>query len=219
MCTALSPEAFFSLTAFEHRCLFDGCEFVWEALSRLPSYLEQASLGKIQVKVPASATLIFPEKISIGEGTLIEPGAFIQGPCIIGRNCQIRQGAYIRGGVILADHCVVGHVTELKNTIFLNHAAAAHFNYVGDSILGNQVNLGAGAKCANLRLDHSPVSIRTQGKKFVTGLKKLGAILGDGAQIGCNAVLNPGSFLGKNAGCYPLLSVHGYVPDGKIIMR
>lgn len=217
MCTALSPEAFFSLSTFEHAPLFEGCEYVWDALKGLSSYLTNNALGKIECSIPSSVHLLSPETISIGEGTLIEPNVLIQGPCIIGKNCQIRQGAYLRGNILLGDNCIIGHTTEVKNSIFLNSASAAHFNYVGDSILGNAVNLGAGAKCANLRLDHHPITLRVEGKKINTGLKKFGAILGDGCQIGCNAVLNPGTVLGKQAGCYPLLSIHGYIPAGKII--
>lgn len=143
---------------------------------------------------------------------MIEPGVYIQGPCIIGKNCVIRHGAYIREGVICGDYCQIGHSAELKHSILLNHACATHFVYVGDSILGNEVNLGAGVKCANLRLDRSEVVVAWNGKRVKTGLKKLGAIVGDRVQIGCNCVLNPGTLIGKESFSHPLLNLSGYIP-------
>jgi NDP-sugar pyrophosphorylase family protein len=213
MTNSLLPEAFFHLEQFAHRNLFDGCVFVWEALERLSAYIKAQKLGKIEVDIPSSVHLINPETISIGSGTVIEPGAYIQGPCIIGNNCQIRHGAYIRGDVIAGEACVIGHNTEIKHSILLDRASAAHFNYVGDSILGNGVNLGAGVKCANLRLDHSPISIVFEGKTYKTGLKKLGAIIGDGSQLGCNSVTNPGLLMGRQSLAYPCINVHGYIPE------
>ena len=167
--------------------------------------------------MPASAFLVNPELISIGKGTVVEPGAYIAGPCIIGQNCQVRNGAYIRGNVIIGDDCVVGHATEIKGSILLNRVCASHFNYVGDSILGNDVNLGAGLVCANLRLDRQKVSIHYKNQKIPTPLKKLGAIVGDGSQLGCNSVLNPGTVLGKKVFCSPCLNISGYIPGGSFI--
>ncbi len=161
--------------------------------------------------------MVNPEQISIGEGTIIEPGAYIRGPCIIGKNCQIRHGAYIRGNVIIGDHCVVGHATELKHSILLDHAHAAHFAFVGDSILGNGVNLGAGVRCANLRLDGAPVCVQYGEESFSTGMRKLGAVIGDEAQIGCNVVLNPGTCFGKESRCFPGLTVSGYIEGSKCL--
>src|SRR6185436_1697133 len=116
----LSTNQFFSLEAYFHRELFEGSTYVWDALHRLAPYLEEQELGKIEVKVPPTAYLINPELISIGEGTVIEPGAYIEGPAIIGRNNQIRHGAYIRGNVITGEKCIIGHSTEVKHSIFLN---------------------------------------------------------------------------------------------------
>jgi len=213
MAIALSPVQFFSLEEYSHSSLFDGCQYPWEALERLQEYLKSLHLGKIDIDIPSHAYLINPELISIGNGTVIEPGAYIQGPCSIGENCTIRHGAYIRGNVITGDSCVIGHDTEVKHSIFLNCAVAAHFNYVGDSILGNKINLGAGVKCANLRLDNQPIHILVQGEKISTGLNKLGAIVGDGAKVGCNCVINPGTILGRNSFCFPCLNVYGFVPE------
>ncbi len=187
---------FFDLEDFEHAVLFDDIEHVWESLARIKSYLGNWNF-RIDAQVDSRSYLVHPELISIGAGTVVEPGAYIQGPCIIGKNCQIRHGAYIRGDVITGDGVVIGHTTEVKNALFLNGAHAAHFAYVGDSILGNKVNLGAGVKCANFRLDQRNIQVRFEGKKYTTGLRKLGAILGDGSQIGCNSVTNPGTLLKK----------------------
>ncbi len=209
----LALSSFFDLSEFSHASIFDGCDYPWEALSKLSAYLASQELGKIQVDIPSSVFLVNPSLISIGRETIIEPGAYIQGPCIIGNHCTIRNGAYIRGGLITGDGCVIGHDTEVKNSIFLNRSLAAHFNYVGDTILGNAVNLGAGVKCANLRLDHQTIFVTIDGQKIDTQLKKLGAIIGDGAQIGCNCVINPGTLLGKNSFCFPCLNVFGVIPD------
>lgn len=194
-----APHHFFDLDTFEHKALFEGVEHVWQVLGRIKDYLQAKKSFHILGTVSPHAYLINPELISMGEGTIVEPGAYIQGPCIIGKNCQIRHGAYIRGDVIAGDRVVIGHTTEVKNAIFLHHAHAAHFAYVGDSILGNNVNLGAGVKCANFRLDQRKINVRFNGQKHITGMRKIGAIIGDGSQIGCNSVTNPGSLLPKGS--------------------
>lgn len=215
----LSPENFFDLNSFKHRALFAGCQFVWDVLPKIKDYLANQALGNIEVGIPAGAHLFNTHLISIGKGTIIEPGAYIQGPCIIGENCVIRHGAYIRGDCLAGDNCVIGHTTELKNALLLNNAQAAHFAYVGDSVLGNRVNLGAGVKCANLRLDHKEIFIRWNSKKMTTHLKKFGAIFGDGTQIGCNAVSNPGTITGKGVLCHPCLNFEGVIPANSVIKR
>jgi NDP-sugar pyrophosphorylase family protein len=212
-----SCEHFFDLAGFEHHALFEKCDFVWQALEKLNGYLAQCKLGNIEALHQECAYFVNPELISIGKGTIVEPGAYIKGPCIIGKNCHIRHGAYIRGEVVIGDGCVVGHTTELKHTIFLNHAAAAHFAYIGDSILGNNTNLGAGTKCANLRLDGGAVIVHNGHESLSTGMRKFGAIIGDGCQIGCNTVLNPGCVLGKNVHVYPSLNVGGYISSKSLV--
>lgn len=215
--TSFPVAKFFDLTAFAHRAVFDGCSYVWQVLETLEAYLLRQPLGQIHSAHHEYAYLVNPETISIGEGTIIEPGAYIRGPCIIGRDCQIRQGAYIRGTVLIGDRCIVGHTTELKHAILLNHARAAHFAFVGDSVLGNDVNLGAGVKCANLRLDGTPVSVRYRQQSISTELRKFGAIVGDGCQIGCNVVMNPGTLFGKQAKCYPCVNIGGVVEEGMLV--
>ncbi|MDP1836447.1 MAG: LpxA family transferase [Chlamydiales bacterium] len=207
-----SPSAFFDLSKYAHSGLFEGCEYVWEALSRLSQYLKSQQLGKIEVEVPAGVVIVNPELVSIAKGCRLEPGAYIQGPCIIGENTEVRQAAYIRGNVIVGRSCVVGHATEMKHAVFLDGTHAGHFAYVGDSILGNDVNLGAGVKCANVRLDRCEVSVRGDHQKHMTGLKKFGAIIGDFCQLGCNSVLNPGTIMGKDVACAPCVAVGGVIP-------
>lgn len=206
-----STEPFFSLRKFAHRSLWQEGAFVWSALSKLEAYIKRQAF-KIEIVVPKHVHLQSPELISIGEGTVIEPGVFIQGPCIIGKHCIIRHSAYLRGPVILGDHCAIGHSAEIKHSILLDFASATHLVYVGDSILGNRVNVAAGVKCANLRFDRKGISVVIDDKKVKTGLMKFGAVIGDRSQIGCNTVLNPGTLIGRESICYPLLNVHGYIP-------
>lgn len=157
-------------------------------------------------------------RFRIGKGVLIEPGAFIKSPTIIGDQTEVRHGAYIRGNCLIGRNCVVGHATELKHTIFLDGAKAGHFAYLGDSILGNQVNLGAGTKLANLRFIKGDVTIATAKGMIKTGLRKLGAILGDHVQTGCNSVTNPGVLLGRKSMVLPNTTVpSGYHPDSSLI--
>lgn len=211
------PSYFFNLNSFKHACLFDHCSYVWEVLSKISSYLKKYSLGSIETDVPQGTFLVEPSLISIGKGTVIEPGAYIKGPCIIGENCTIRHGAYIRGDFIAGNDCVIGHDTEVKNSIMMNKSNAAHFAYLGDTVLGNGVNLGAGTKCANLKLDHQPISILYEKKLIETGLRKFGAIIGDGSQLGCNSVSNPGSLLGQNVLCYPCINFGGFIASNQIV--
>ncbi len=214
---SLYPDYFFDLSEYRHKSLFKPNKFVWLALNELSKYLETLFLGKIEVEVPVGTFLIDSHLISIGKGTVIEPGAYIKGPCYIGENCTIRHGAYIRGNFLAGDNCVIGHDTEVKNAIFLNHVHAAHFAYVGDSILGNDVNLGAGTKCANLKLDNQQVVLYYQNKNIETGLKKIGAVIGDRTQIGCNSVTNPGTFIGQDVLCYPCLNIGGIIDSQSIV--
>jgi bifunctional N-acetylglucosamine-1-phosphate-uridyltransferase/glucosamine-1-phosphate-acetyltransferase GlmU-like protein len=165
-----------------------------------------------------AGAVLFDSNISIGRGTIVEPGALINGPTIIGDHTEVRQGAYLRGNCLIGNRCVVGHTTEVKNAIMLNDAKAGHFVYIGDSILGNSVNLGAGTKLANLKIIDAQVLLSIEGKIYKTGLRKFGAIIGDSAQTGCNSVTNPGTLLGKGSIVYPCINVPGgYYPAKSII--
>jgi filamentous hemagglutinin family protein len=213
----LLPSVFFNLSEFEHAVLFSNCNYVWEALAEVKKYLASQKLGKIEVEVPQGVYLVNPELISIGKGTTLEPGAYIKGPCILGEKCTVRHGAYIRGNFIAGKECVIGHDTEVKHSIFLNEVHAAHFAYVGDCILGNKVNLGAGTKCANLKFDNSTIVINAEGQLLDTCLRKFGAIIGDGSQIGCNAVSNPGTLLGQDVYCYPCTNFGGFIANNHTV--
>lgn len=212
-----SPSYFFDLSNFAHAKLFENAQYPWNVLSLIETYLKALQLGKIEAKVSSHAYLEKKELISIGEGSIVEPGAYIQGPTVIGKNCVVRHGAYIRGNFIAGDNCVIGHDSEVKNSVFLQGAHAAHFAYVGDSIIGNKVNLGAGTKCANLRLDGGTIIIHYEGQRISTNLRKFGAILGDGTQIGCNAVTNPGTLMGQLVQCYPCTNVGGVIPTRSVV--
>ncbi|MFQ5671691.1 MAG: glucose-1-phosphate thymidylyltransferase [Nitrospinales bacterium] len=169
---------------------------------------------------------VYFEKLGIflDEGTILEPTAIIKGPAVIGKNCEIRQGAYIRGNALVGDRCVIGHATELKNTIMMNHTEAGHFNYIGDSILGSYVNLGAGSRLANLQFRTAeekdqefihPITLQLSGEEMSAGMEKLGAVLGDYVELGCNTVTCPGTLVGKHSWIYPntTLSKGFYRPD------
>lgn len=200
---AMHYEDFFDVTSFEHQQLFKTLQTPWDALKKLHDYLMSQFPQKTKWREFNGVYFEHPELISIGDETVIEPGVYIKGPCIIGKNCIIRHGAYIREDVLIGDGCVIGHATELKASILLNEAKVPHLAFVGDSIIGNHVNLGAGVKCANFRLDGKQIVIKTNKEKITTGLRKLGAIIGDNSFVGCNTVLNPGTVLGKQVCIFP----------------
>jgi len=157
-------------------------------------------------------------RIRIGSGVLVESGAMIKEPAVIGDHTEIRQGAYLRGYCLVGRRCVVGHATEVKHSVFLNDAKAGHFAYVGDSILGGGVNLGAGTKLANFRFIPGEVQVRTGDGPIPTGLRKFGAIFGDGVQTGCNAVTSPGAVVGRESVIMPNTTVRsGYHPPGSVL--
>lgn len=167
-----------------------------------------------------AGAVIWDDRVTFGPGTVVEPGALIKGPTIVGGHTEIRQGAYIRGKCLIGSRCVVGHTTEMKSSIMLDGAKAGHFAYIGDSILGADSNLGAGTKLANLKVRGSVVKVRVGTETIDTGLRKLGAIIGDGVEVGCNSVTNPGVLLGRGCLVLPLSSVaQGYHEPRSIIRR
>jgi NDP-sugar pyrophosphorylase family protein len=199
MRTALSD--FFDLKDQNHEALFAGVENAWEVLPKIGSYL-QANL-KNGSKAKLIGDPVIGDDVHLGEGTIVEPGVYIRGPAWIGKNCEIRHGAYIRENVIAGDGCVLGNSCEFKNCVLLSGAHVSHFSYVGDSIVGRDVNLGAGVILSNYRLDGQTIRVRVAGQLVETGLRKFGAMVGDGASIGCNAVINPGSLVAKEARILP----------------
>ena len=152
----------------------------------------------------------------IAKTAKVAPTAYINGPAIIGKEAEIRHCAFIRGNAIVGEGAVVGNSTELKNVILFNKVQVPHYNYVGDSILGFQSHMGAGSITSNVKSDKTLVTITTSQEKIETNLKKMGAILGDHVEVGCNSVLNPGTIIGANSNVYPLSMVRGFVPAKSI---
>ncbi|MBI3929229.1 MAG: glucose-1-phosphate thymidylyltransferase [Armatimonadetes bacterium] len=200
--------------------LMERAEFPWDPLKELKPFLQQF-LAENGGRVPEALhpSIIIKGDVHIEDGVLLEEGIFIQGPAVLQSGAQVRFGAYIRGNVWIGPDCVVGHDTEVKHSLFLPGAKAAHFAYVGDSILGRDVNLGAGTKLANVKVDmgRETVKVRWNGAVRDSGLRKIGAILGDGVSLGCNTVTSPGTLVGKNSLCYPLSSLSGVYPPNQII--
>lgn len=208
------PADLFDLAQTEHAAVFNGCESAWEALKKIETYLAAHLKPARHNKCEAAAFI--GERVFLGEGTVIEDGAMIKGPAIIGRNCQIRHNAYLRENVIVGDGCLVGNSCELKNALLFNDCQVPHFNYVGDSILGHQAHLGAGVVLSNFKSLGHNVTVLVDGLPLDTGLRKFGALLGDGCDIGCNAVLNPGSIIGRGAVVYPNVNWRGHLPANMI---
>lgn len=177
-------------------------------------------LGKIILKLcdemPPEEYYSPAEDVLISRSARVHPSANIEGPCIIMEGAELRPGAYIRGNALIGREAVVGNCSEVKNAVLFDKAQIPHFNYIGDSILGYRAHLGAGAVASNLKSDKTPVTVLNFGQKTPTGLRKLGAIIGDRAEIGCGAVLNPGTVVGRCATVYPLSSVRGYVEENSI---
>ncbi len=223
-----SPGQFFDLSDPSVADLFEECEYVWDSLKRLKEIVR----GMVRDVTVVHGTVmegayVAPAQVYIDEDARVEPGAFVNGPCYIGPGVEVRHGAYIRGSVILLRESIVGHATEVKNSILLPNAKAPHFAYLGDSVLGSRVNLGAGTKLSNVMITSAKDStsgrrpsivIPSGGDQYDTGLSKLGAILGDDCQTGCNSVLNPGSILEPGCLVYPNASVsRGHYAAGTII--
>ncbi len=205
---------YLDLNQTEHPLLFNETTYLWEVLPKIKEYLQRhlqpANLGTL-VGRP-----FIGEKVFIGKGTTIEEGAMIKGPAWIGEGCELRKGCYIRENVIIGNGVVIGNSSEIKNALIFNEAQIPHFNYVGDSILGFRAHLGAGAILSNVRLDRAEVIVTTDSEKVKTGLKKFGAILGDRVEIGCNAVLSPGSIIGRDSIIYPNTSWRGILPEKSV---
>ena len=217
----LSASWFFQWESTSLASLFEGTTYVWEALDRIDSWLEQ-QLETIPSGRERCLGVIQPgafvgENVILAKGAVVETGAWVKGPAYIGAHSHIRHGAYVREGAIVGEGCVVGHTSEIKTSILLDGSAAPHFNYVGDSILGRHCNLGAGVKLSNLKHTRDEVVIKSQGKHYPTGRAKLGAILGDGVVLGCNAVTNPGTLVGPGTLVYPNAVLRGIYPAHSIV--
>jgi bifunctional N-acetylglucosamine-1-phosphate-uridyltransferase/glucosamine-1-phosphate-acetyltransferase GlmU-like protein len=202
------------LVLFEGR-LFPGrdCEISYGDVIRGGLKVRREGQELPGATVLMAGAVFLGRRIELGRGVLVEPGAMIKEPAIIGDHTEVRQGAYLRGYCLIGQRCVVGHTTEVKHSIFLNDAKAGHFAYVGDSILGGEVNLGAGTKLANFRFLPGEVQVKTPDGVLGSGLRKFGAIFGDRVQTGCNSVTSPGALVGQDGIIMPNTTVRsGYHP-------
>lgn len=222
------PEDFFDISDDIAADLFGDCAYVWQALHKLETWAS-ALIGegqRLNGDIMPGAHLS-DRNLFIGEGARIEPGAYILGPAFIGAGAVVRHGALVRENVVMLSGSILGHASEAKNSLFLPQAAAPHFNYVGDSIIGKKANLGAGTKLSNLAItskkdpvtsQRPTIKITIEDEEFDTKLSKMGAILGDGVQTGCNSVLNPGCLVGRHSLIYPNLSLgKGFYPPNSVI--
>ena len=194
--------------------IFEGVTYPWEVLPEIGAFIQK--LGKTLSEEEYEKR---GEDIWIAKSAKVFPTVYIHGPAIIGKNAEIRHCAFIRGNAIVGEGAVVGNSTELKNVILFNKVQVPHYNYVGDSILGYKSHMGAGSITSNVKSDKSPVTIQTGYGKVQTGLKKMGAVLGDEVEVGCNSVLNPGTVVGKKSNIYPLSMVRGYIPPCSIYKK
>lgn len=210
----IKNKALFNLDETIAKDIFEDVTFPWEVLPLIKDFIKTLgeSLSEEEYEHPA-------EDIWIAKTASVAKTASISGPCIIGKNTEVRHCAFIRGSAIVGENCVVGNSTELKNVLLFNNVQVPHYNYVGDSILGYKSHMGAGSITSNVKSDKTKVSIRYQGDMVHTGLKKMGAILGNYVEVGCNSVLNPGSIIGSNTTIYPVSMVRGFIPKGSIYKK
>lgn len=194
--------------------LFEGAEYPFEVLPKIGDFIK-----KLGLTLDSEIYENKGENIWIAKSAKIAPTAFITGPCIIGENTEVRHCAFIRGNALIGNNCVVGNSTELKNVVLIEKVQVPHYNYIGDSVLGTGSHLGAGAITSNVKSDKTLVSVKYNGEVLETGLKKFGAMVGDGVEVGCGSVLNPGTVIGKNSNIYPLSSIRGVVPENSIYKK
>lgn len=211
MSIALETKNLYDLSHSLAAPLLEKYSYPWEALGEIGSFILE--LGK---SLDPQVYDKREENVWVAKSAKLYPGIYIAGPCIIGPGTEVRPGAFIRGNALVGEGCVVGNSTELKNVILFDGVQVPHYNYVGDSILGYKAHTGAGAITSNVKQDKTPVTVDTGEERLNTGLKKFGAMLGDFAEIGCNAVMNPGTVVGRGSRVYPLSMVRGFVPSGFI---
>ena len=194
--------------------LFTEAEYPWEILPRIHDFILE--LGK---RLPEEDFEKRGEDIWVARSAKVAPTACLNGPLIIDEEAEIRHCAFIRGNAIVGKGAVVGNSTELKNVVLFNKVQVPHYNYVGDSILGFKSHMGAGSITSNVKSDKTLVVVKNEEEKIETGLKKMGAMLGDHVEVGCNSVLNPGTVIGRNSNVYPTSCVRGVIPAGHIFKR
>ncbi|MDO4198040.1 MAG: UDP-N-acetylglucosamine pyrophosphorylase [Erysipelotrichaceae bacterium] len=186
-------------------------EYPWEALKGIKEYIVE--LGN---RLDKNEYIEIKDQVWVHKSADIYESACINGPCIIGANTEVRHCAFIRGSALVGDNCVVGNSVELKNVILFDNVQVPHYNYVGDSILGYKSHMGAGSITSNIRSDKKLITVHNGDEDMDTGIKKIGAMLGDYVEVGCNSVLNPGTIIGRNSNIYPTSCVRGTVPENSI---
>ena len=191
--------------------LFTGATYPWEVLPKISAFI--VALG---ATLPADKFEKRGDDVWIAKSAHVFDSAYINGPCIIDEDAEVRQSAFIRGNAIVGKGAVVGNSTELKNVILFNKVQVPHYNYVGDSILGFKSHMGAGSITSNVKSDKTLVVMKSPEGTIETGLKKVGAMLGDNVEVGCNSVLNPGTVIGRESNVYPVSCVRGFVPANSI---
>ncbi len=187
--------------------LFDGKEYPWEVLPEISKFIVKLGESLDTDKFDKTG-----DNIWIAKSAKVAPTACINGPCIIDEEAEIRHCAFIRGNAIVGKGAVVGNSTELKNVVLFNKVQVPHYNYVGDSVLGFKAHMGAGSITSNVKSDKTLVVVKAKEGQIETGLKKMGAMLGDNVEVGCNSVLNPGTVIGRNSNVYPTSCVRGCIP-------
>lgn len=205
---------FFDLEKSIGSAVFENTENVWEVLPKLGEFIL-----KLAEKLDPEKFVKIKENVWVAKTADIADTAFINGPTIIDEYATVRHCAFIRGNALVGKNCVVGNSTELKNVLLFDKVQVPHYNYVGDSILGYASHMGAGSITSNVKSDKTLVTINFEGEKLPTGLKKFGAILGDGVEVGCSSVLNPGTIIGKNTNVYPLSMVRGVIKENSIYKK
>ncbi|MBE5847635.1 MAG: UDP-N-acetylglucosamine pyrophosphorylase [Lachnospiraceae bacterium] len=210
----LSISELFDLNETIAAKLFDGVTYPWEVLPKIGDFIVE--LGKA---LPADRFEKRGEDIWIAKSAKVFDSAYIAGPCIIDEDAEIRQCAFIRGKAIVGKGAVVGNSTELKNVVLFNKVQVPHYNYVGDSVLGFKAHMGAGSITSNVKSDKTLVVVKSPEGNFETGLKKMGAMLGDNVEVGCNSVLNPGTVIGRQSNIYPTTCVRGFIPEKSIYKK
>ena len=191
--------------------LFEGRTYPWEVLADISDFI--TVLGST---LPEEEYEKRGESVWIARDAEVFPSAYIGSPCIIDHGAQVRHCAFIRASAIVGKNAVVGNSTELKNVVLFDNVQTPHYNYVGDSVLGYKAHMGAGAVTSNVKSDKTHVVIKSAEKSIETGRKKVGAMLGDFVEVGCNSVLNPGTVIGRHSNVYPVSCVRGVVPENSI---
>ena len=214
MLEALTVKENYSLDQTIAKDIFNGVTYPWEVLPKISSFILELGATVSEDEYEKRG-----ENVWVAKSAKVAPTAFINGPAIIGKDAEVRHCAFIRGNAIVGEGAVVGNSTELKNVILFNKVQVPHYNYVGDSVLGYKSHMGAGSITSNVKSDKTLVVVKNGEEKIETGLKKMGAMLGDHVEVGCNSVLNPGTVIGRNSNVYPTSCVRGVIPAGHIFKR